>query len=115
MKIINTFLFAAAAFTAAKGFDNNPEITQYTVISKKLPSDFDDFKISFLSDIHSVADKSIADLVYGEKPDIICISGDMTNYKDPYIHFIKLLKKLVKIAPVYLSSGNHDVCRGDYT
>ena len=50
MKTINKLLLAGAAVTALKGLDNRLEVTHYTVKSKKIPPDFDNFRISLFAD-----------------------------------------------------------------
>lgn len=115
MKTINKLILAGAAVTALKGLDNRLEVTHYTVKSKKIPPDFDNFRISLFADIHCDTTAGLTEAVISEAPDIICIPGDMTHDNVPYTPFIHLLARLVKIAPVYLCSGNHDIWRSDYS
>ena len=114
MKTINKLLITGAAITALKGLDNRLEVTHYAVSSKKIPSDFDNFRISLFADIHCDTTAGLTEAVISEAPDIICIPGDMTHDNVSYAPFVHLLSRLVKIAPVYLCSGNHDVWRSDY-
>lgn len=115
MKAINKILFAGAVIAAAKGLDNRLEVTRYTIVSPKLPHAFSDYRICLLSDIHCDTTAGLSDAVRSESPDIICIPGDMTHDDVPYEPFMSLLHQLIKIAPVYMVSGNHDIWRGDYT
>lgn len=114
MRIFTKILLAGAAVAAVKGLDNRLEITHYTVKSDKLPKEFDGFKICLFSDLHNDTTAGLSDAVRSENPDIICIPGDMTNDKKSYSPLIPLLDRLVNIAPVYMTSGNHDVWRNDY-
>ncbi len=114
MKIISKVILAGAVVVAAKGLDNRLEVSHYTIKSDKLPEEFDDFKIVHLSDFHCDTTAGLTDAVRGENPDIICITGDMTHDTGSYEPFIRLLEELLKIAPVYIVSGNHDVWRNDY-
>lgn len=113
-KLSKILLGTAAAAAALKGLDNRLEITHYNLSFTGLPPEFDNFKIALFSDIHCDCTAGLAEAVKGENPDIICIPGDMTHDDVPYEPFIHLLEKLVKIAPVYMCSGNHDVWRSDY-
>ena len=114
MKTLSKVILAGAAIAAIKGLDNRLEITHYTAKSNKLPKEFDKFKICLFSDLHNDTTAGLSDAVRGENPDIICIPGDITHDKNSYSPFISLLERLVDIAPVYITSGNHDVWRSDY-
>lgn len=115
MKALTTLLLTGMTALAVKGLDNRLEISHFTVKGEKLPEEFDNFKIILLSDIHCDKTAGIAEAVNSEAPDIICIPGDMTHDRMPYNTFLSLLSRLLKIAPVYLSSGNHDIWRTDYS
>ncbi len=88
--------------------------TNYTVSSKKIPKAFDGFRIVHLSDFHGEPKKGMIERVKEQKPDVIFMTGDMVDDKAPYNTFLKLLEALLKIAPVYTVSGNHDALRADY-
>ena len=114
MKKTTVLLAAGAALVVAKGLDNRLEVTHYTVSSEKIPQEFDGFKISLIADLHCDKTAGIAEAIREENPDIICCPGDMTHDDVPYAPFLNLLKNLVKIAPTYITSGNHDIWRTDY-
>lgn len=66
-----------------------------------------------LSDLHNAAfgenNKDLVRQVSDLEPDLIVLTGDMVNSgENDTSVFIDLLKKLVKIAPVYVSYGNHE-------
>ena len=90
------------------------KITKYTISSEKLPFAFSGCKIVHLSDFHCKPKKGIVSLVKAEKPDLIFMTGDMVDDEKPYDSFLKLLESVIKIAPVYVISGNHDVQHEDY-
>lgn len=96
-----------------KIFGIGVDLTRYTVTSKKIPASFCGFKIIHLSDFHCQPQKGILQPVFAEKPDIIVITGDMSDDNKPYKTFLALLKSLTKCAPVYMVTGNHDVLRPD--
>lgn len=93
---------------------NNIEITHYEVESQRLSSEFDGYKILQISDYHG-ADFSaaLANMVRGESPDIIAITGDSITEAEDLPNVEALLKELQGIAPVYFVSGNHDFGSGE--
>ena len=86
----------------------------YIISSEKIPKEFDGFKIVHLSDFHGEPKKGMVERIKTENPDVIFMTGDMVDDKEPYKVFLKLLEVLLKIAPVYMISGNHDSLRADY-
>lgn len=90
-----------------------PQITHYTITSEKIPIEFDGFKIAHISDMHSRPQSGIAELISGENPDIIVITGDMLHddYKTAYPELNRLLSDILDTAPVYAVTGNHDLWR----
>lgn len=88
-------------------YENNKlDITQYSVQSKNAEKSF---KIAHLSDFHSKPFKAVLKNLQTINPDIICITGDYIN--DHGKNKEKMLeygKELLKIAPVYYISGNHE-------
>lgn len=114
MRFINKIVLAGTVVVIAKGLDNRLEVSHYTINSNKLPKEFDGFKIMHLSDFHCDTTAGLTDAVRNEHPDIICITGDMAHDTGSYEPFIRLLEEIIKIAPVYIVSGNHDVWRKDY-
>ncbi len=113
-KFLKTTLFLGGVLLTAKGFDNRLETTHYTVKSKKIPKEFDNFKIVQISDLHSDNIPSLVLEIRNEAPDIIVSTGDLVHHTGTYDYASALLKKLMDIAPVYAVTGNHDVWRGDY-
>lgn len=90
------------------------KITHYTINSENIPLAFSGFKIVHLSDFHCEPKRGMILGVKNEKPDVIFMTGDMTDDKKPYGCFLKLLEAMLSIAPVYIVSGNHDAKRHDY-
>lgn len=85
--------------------------SDYTIYTSKISSEFNGYKIAFISDFHNAefyekAAKKTSDL----SPDLILIGGDMVNLdENSYDNTLKLFEKLVKIAPVYMVTGNHEI------
>ena len=88
--------------------------TKYTISSENLPPAFSGYKIVHLSDFHCKPKKGMVSAVKAEEPDVIFMTGDMVDDERPYDSFLKLLESMIKIAPVYIISGNHDVQHDDY-
>lgn len=94
-------------FLAFCYYENNKiDLTKYNIDSEKAEKSF---KIVHLSDFHSKPFKSVLKITKEQKPDIICITGDYINdkckNKDKMLNYGK---ELVKIAPVYYITGNHE-------
>ena len=73
------------------------KISKYNIKNKKIPLEFDNFKIIHLSDLHSrIFDKdnsSLVDKIIKEHPNIIVMTGDMLNGK---LYNICELETLIK-------------------
>ncbi len=112
-------LLKAAAFTGGvlfiiNGLDNRLEVTHYNISSKKIPPEFDGFKILQLSDYHCDSIPGLVEEISREQPDIIVSTGDLADDKGSYLPALRLCEHLMDIAPVYAVTGNHDLWRGDY-
>ncbi len=94
-------------FLAFCYYENNKlDLTKYDIESENAVKDF---KIVHLSDFHSKPFKEVLKKAKEQNPDIICITGDYIN--DKCKNKKKMLeygKELVKIAPVYYITGNHE-------
>lgn len=108
--IIPALLLVMAALLA----DSNLRIvvTEYTVSSARLPQSFDGFTIAQLSDVHgrSFGEGNVQLLrkTAAAEPDIIALTGDLADGDTDMEVIDSLLAELVKIAPVYYISGNHE-------
>lgn len=86
-------------------------VTQYVYKNSKIKQDF---KIAHLTDLHNYEFGSknwrLIEKVKKEKPDVILVSGDMLNDDEERTDIcLNLMEQLVKIAPVYVSLGNHEI------
>ncbi|MBQ7986359.1 MAG: metallophosphoesterase [Clostridia bacterium] len=87
----------------------------YNIVCKNLPESFSGFKIAHISDAHSKPAKGITQIIADAGPDIIVITGDLLNDdKKPTGEVDALIFELLKISPVYFTSGNHDLWRAGY-
>ena len=89
------------------------DVTNYTISNKKVPNEFNNFKIVQLSDFHSSGYKDTTDVIISKvkeiKPDIIVMTGDMVNWRTKDTDELeKLLNSLVDVCPMYYVTGNHE-------
>lgn len=89
------------------------KVTEYEVDITNLSSDI---KIVCISDLHSKEygedNSKLVSLIAEQNPDAIFANGDMISRdaSDEEVQkFVDLLKKLLEIAPVYYSTGNHEI------
>lgn len=97
----------------AVGLYQGLEVTHYTYISNKIPSNFDGFKIVQISDFHCKSfgshEQDLIQAVREQNPSLIVLTGDMVDGSHPDITPVKeLISGISTIAPIYAVSGNHD-------
>ncbi len=89
--------------------------SEYTLTSKKLPKEFDGFRIVHLTDLHGrlfgAAQKDLIKKIRGLHPDIVLVTGDMYGYstrpKDRVAPTV-LFQRLSEEYPTYAILGNHE-------
>lgn len=113
-KLIKGMVFAGGILCAVKGLDDRLETTHYIIESPDLPVAFDGFRIVQVSDFHASSIPGLIDEVRSEDPDIIVSTGDLVHDRGPYEPGVRLISRLMSIAPVYTVTGNHDLRRTDY-
>ncbi len=119
MKLEYSIILASLASVAASVAatvcvsDRSLKVSEYNLISPKIR---EELNIIVLSDLHmSVYGKDnhrLIKLVNGLKPDMILLPGDFFDiylWRDSRDRTVSLLKNLVKIAPTFMSYGNHDL------
>lgn len=94
-------------------------ITNYIINLNNLSSEFNGFKIVHLSDVHNKMfgkqQKYLAGIIEKQNPDIIVITGDLIDRRRyNKENALKLLNRIVEIAPVYYVTGNHEWWSGKY-
>ncbi|HHW58288.1 MAG TPA: metallophosphoesterase [Clostridia bacterium] len=101
-------------------FENNfITVTNITVKSHKLPEAFDGYKIVHLSDLHSKEfgkrQKNLVKKIEDAQPDLIVFTGDLidSSHFDAEVS-LKLIRQIVKIAPTYFVTGNHEWWSGNF-
>jgi len=112
LKILCVLILVAGALVLWNFYDiNTIAVNEYEIYSTKIPAGFNQYRIAFVSDFHN-ADyvEHTVDRLKAQKADIIVIGGDMVNLEeDSYDNTKALLKEIVKIAPVYMVTGNHEI------
>ncbi len=90
------------------------QTTEYKIDNiLRLPASFDGFCIAQISDFHNTVigndNKYIIEAVKKSKPDIICFTGDLIDsYHTDIDISLKFVYEMVKIAPCYYVTGNHE-------
>lgn len=84
--------------------------------SYQIPSDKIDtpIRILQLTDLHNSEfgedNQELIDRIASQSPDLILLTGDLLNSGEPVTEIaVNLISSLCKIAPVYLSLGNHEI------
>lgn len=97
--------------------------TEYELYYNSLPQSFDGYRIVQLSDLHMAEfgedNERLIEAVTRQNPDIIVLTGDFLNMSGKKIEgdqtekLKPFLKNLIKIAPCYFISGNHEWASGE--
>lgn len=113
--IISLVLIILAAAAAVYLYFDNTRIdsTEYEVKVRDLPQAFDGFRIVQISDFHNSTfgenNCRLIDAIRSAKPDIIVITGDYLDSRNTNPAITDALTEvLVKTAPVYYVTGNHE-------
>lgn len=95
--------------------DNNVlQVSRYKIKSDKIPANFHGFQILQLSDLHNKSfgknNTALLEKIHRENPDIVVMTGDMINAKNPKIPvFLSLAKAISKDYDTYYILGNHEL------
>ena len=89
------------------------EIYKYNVKSEDIPSEFDNFRIVQISDLHNAEfgenNEKLLLMLKQADADIIAITGDMIDSRNTNVDVaLTFVKEAVKIAPTYYVNGNHE-------
>ena len=93
--------------------------TDITVSSNNLPTEFNDYKIAHISDLHNAEfgenNSKIIDILKNQNPDIIAVTGDLVDSNHTNIDIaVSFMKQAVKIAPCFYVTGNHEAWTEQY-
>ncbi len=113
-------LLALALMLAVCVYDSNTRLVtdEFLLGDETLPTDLEGVRITQLSDLHAKrygkGNGELIEAVRATDPDLICITGDLVDgeqaKQEPYVR--ELMGELVRIAPVYYVSGNHEWAAG---
>lgn len=89
------------------------EVNEYTITSGSLPDSFSGFRIAQVSDLHNAEfgkdNENLLTMLRKAAPDIIVITGDLVDSRDTNIGIsLRFAAEVVKIAPCYYVTGNHE-------
>lgn len=86
------------------------EVNTYTISSNRLPKAFDGFTIAHISDFHNTdIGAKVLDKLDDTNVDIIVITGDIIDSRNTQPEIaLEFVEELVKKAPCYYVSGNHE-------
>ncbi len=87
-------------------------VRRYSIAIKNLPSNFDGFTLLHISDLHSKwfgrGQRELIELIKQQKYDIVAITGDLVNKRNPEMApALRLVEELMD-KPVYFVPGNHE-------
>ena len=99
--------------------NNRLVTTKYTLYYENLPDSFNGYRIVLLADLHGAEHGEdnirLVEAVKAAEPDIITIAGDLVDRHQPgkpvekQLEIVQtLVHQLVRIAPVYYVTGNHE-------
>lgn len=90
------------------------QVTQYYILSKNLPQEFDNYKIAHISDLHANLDPALLKALSENKPNAIMFTGDTVDeYTQNLPDVLDFLKQCTQIAPCFYVIGNHEYCVDD--
>ncbi len=85
------------------------KLSRYSVSSPDIPASFDGFRIAQISDLHGRSlNKKILKAIKEAEPHIIVATGDLLDDEAQWSSVAELLREMVKRAPVYYVTGNHE-------
>ena len=115
------FLLAAGlfGFLWIKWEENALETTEFVYHHRKIPQSFWGYRILQLSDLHNKRfgknQYYLMKMIQKAQPDCIVITGDLIYKRNPKTDAIEeLIQRVVRQAPVYFVSGNHEKESGKY-
>lgn len=93
--------------------NNVIDTTVLEISSKKLPHSFDGYTIVHISDLHNKNfghnQNRLINKIKKQSPNIIVITGDLVYKRsDDISNSVEFINEVVKIAPVYFVTGNHE-------
>lgn len=99
--------------------NTNLELSEYSVVSSKIPESFARFEIAQVSDLHNAEfgeeNSKLLEALSEVKPHVIVLTGDLIDSRHTDIEIaLDFAGKAVQIAPVYYVTGNHEARIPEY-
>lgn len=93
--------------------NNDIKVSKYKISNKKIPKQFNGYKILHISDLHIKKSRhnqnKLVNIIKNCKPDLIAVTGDSLDSRNSNGKIlIDLLVEIRDIAPIYLVFGNHE-------
>ncbi|SFF11330.1 hypothetical protein SAMN04487969_11482 [Paenibacillus algorifonticola] len=120
LKRVGIFIAAVAAIVVFLYFQNNAlTVSSFQLSSAKLPQGLKDFTIVQLSDVHGKRfgdnQQRLVRKVENQQPNIIVVTGDLIDSRrGGEAESLELMAEIVKLAPVYYVTGNHEYAYARY-
>lgn len=96
--------------------NNALQTDEYAFASPDLPAAFDGFRIVQLTDLHGKrfgeGNETLIAAVAAARPDLIALTGDFVDERSDVSDIAPLVDGLLKLAPVYYVTGNHEWASG---
>ncbi len=95
------------------------EVNEFEIKSDRIPQNFDGFRIAQVSDLHNTefgeGNSKLIELLTQTDPDMIVITGDLIDSRHTDMEIaLDFARQIMKIAPVYYVSGNHEARVREY-
>ncbi len=112
--ILITFGFVIALIPVLRYENNAISVSNYNIISSKLPSAFSGFRILQISDLHNASfgnnNLKLINIIKEQNPDIIVVTGDLVDSRRTNIPVgLNFMEQAVAICPTYYVTGNHEI------
>lgn len=113
--IVFDSIMVLISVVAIISMNNYLKVSDYEVVSAKLPEAFNGCSIAQVSDFHSMDPETVASKLRKINPDYIFLTGDYINDDDAgFDKIVELAQKIKDIAPSYAVSGNHDIWHASF-
>ena len=113
-----TFIIILALIAGVMYYWNFTIKTEYYELRfADLPQSFDGYRIAVVSDLHAAVfskdNEPLYEAIRQGNPDMIALTGDITDAPGQVDGVLKTVRELIKIAPVYYITGNHEWEKGE--
>ncbi|KAB3525893.1 metallophosphoesterase [Alkaliphilus serpentinus] len=99
--------------------NNSIVVSNYIYHNSKIPSNFNNYKIVHISDLHNKIfgeeQSKLLKEIENLSPDMIIVTGDLIDRRKFHLETaMDFIKGAVEIAPTFYVSGNHEAWLGQY-